>query len=55
MVSDNGQHPHTGQVYYNIVSSESVKANFFAFPPLKVQFLYLNHLSQTQMAYRSNR
>jgi hypothetical protein len=38
-----------------IVSSESVKANFFGCPPLKVQFLYLNQLSQTQIAYGSNR
>lgn len=55
MVLDNRQHPDTGQAYYNVVSSESVKANFFGWPPLKVQFLYLNQLSQTQIAYGSNR
>ena len=48
-------HPDIDQAYYNIVSSESVKANFFGCPPLKVQFLYLNRLSQTQIVYRSNR
>ena len=55
MMSDNGQHPDIDQAYYNIVSSESVKANFFGCPPLKVQFLYLNRLSETQIVYRSNR
>lgn len=35
MVSDNGQHPYTGQPYYNIVSSESVQVYFFGSPPIE--------------------